>query len=792
MRHYQHCTASPHGGLPGLLEAATAIALCALPLHAHAAAAVAHWTLTDLGTLGGPFSTGYAINANGQVTGGSSTQALDPITGYSGVHAFVSRGGAMRDLGTLGGRTSVGFGINATGQVTGAADTGANASHAFLYSAGVMTDLGTLGGSSSQGSAINATGQVAGTSNTSGDTSQRAFLYRNGQMTDLGTLGGNSSFAWGINNAGQVTGYSPTAGSTSEHAFVYASGGMKDLGTLGGTQSRGYAINDAGHVTGDATLLGGASHAFLYTGGALLDLGTLGGTHSAGYGVNGDGVVTGFALTAGNTAVHAFVANRGLMTDLNTVNGIAGSGWTLEVGQAINDFGQLTGYGTDPSGRPNRAFLLTLDRTVWESTIGGSWDGKNGWSAGVAPNANTPAAIDPLRSITITGPQGVGNVKQLTIGGDANVNNGIATLSLNGGTIIVAGAAGAFTTITAKGVLTGSGTLTGAVVNLGTVNAVNLVLSGGLLNQGLVTGNGRLQTDLNNAAGSTLRIDAGQRLLLTGSAHRNSGSFDIHGGALEVTGELTNNASGRLLLNGGQLTVNSGLVNSGQVLVTFGGNTVFGNVTNSIGGQIILTGRSATTFQDAVDLQSGSELRVSAGSSVVFFGRMQQRTGAVLSGTGTKLYEGGFSVGGSPGLGIDGGGVGFGAANLYVAEIGGVTACTAACADDDALRNSSFDKYIVAGPLVLGGTLKLVSWNGFTAQAGQRFNLFDWGSTSGSFDAIDATGFALAADTVLDTSRLYVDGTVGVLAAAVPEPAGRALMLGGIGLLAAVVRRRSG
>ena len=508
-----------------------------------------------------------------------------------------------------------------------------------------------------------------------------------------------------------------------------------------------------------------------------------------GYGVNGDGVVTGFAVTTGNTAAHAFVANRGLMTDLNTVNGVAGSGWTLEAGQAINDFGQVTGYGTDPSGRPNRAFLLTLDRTMWESSTDGSWDGRNGWSAGVAPNANTPAAIDPLRSITISGPEGVGNVKQLTIGGDASGNNGIATLSLNGGTIEVAGNAGVFTTITTKGVLTGRGTLTGAVVNAGTVDAGNLVLSGGLLNQGVVTGNGRLQTDLNNAAGSSLRIDAGQRLLLTGSAHSNSGSFDIHGGELEVTGVLANSAGGRLLLNGGQLTVNSGLVNSGQMLVTFGGNTVFGNVTNSSGGQIIVSGLSATTFQDAVDLQAGSELRVSAGSSVVFFGHVQQRTGAALSGTGTKFYEGGLAVGSSPGLGTDSGGVGFGTANVYVAEIGGVTACTAACSDDEALRNSSFDKYSVAGPLVLGGTLKLVSWNGFAGQAGQRFDLFDWGSTSGRFDAIDVTGFALAADTVLDTSRLYVDGSVGVLAAAVPEPAGWVLMLGGMGLLSAAVRR---
>ncbi|WP_214279235.1 hypothetical protein, partial [Escherichia coli] len=76
--------------------------------------------------------------------------------------------------------------------------------------------------------------------------------------------------------------------------------------------------------------------------------------------------------------------------------------------------------------------------------------------------------------------------------GDATGNNGVATLALNGGTINVTGVAGQFTIITAKGVLTGDGRINGAVVNQGTVNAVNLTLVGGLVNTGTVTGNGTL------------------------------------------------------------------------------------------------------------------------------------------------------------------------------------------------------------------------------------------------------------------------------------------------------------
>jgi hypothetical protein len=157
---------------------------------------------------------------------------------------------------------------------------------------------------------------------------------------------------------------------------------------------------------------------------------------------------------------------------------------------------------------------------------------------------------------------------------------------------------------------------------------------------------------------------------------------------------------------------------------------------------------------------------------------VQQRTGALFTGTGTKFYEGGLTVGGSPGLGIDSGDVNFGAGNVFTVDIGGTTPCTADCATNEALKNSSFDKYVVAGHLGLGGTLKLSSWLGFVPQAGQSFDLLDWGSASGSFDSIDASGLLLPAGLGLDTTRLALDGSISVVA--VPEPGTWALMLAGM------------
>ena len=123
-------------------------------------------------------------------------------------------------------------------------------------------------------------------------------------VTDLGTLGGTQSGGGGINASGQVTGYSSTTGDSVIHAFLY-DGTMHDLGV---SNSYGWGINASGQVVGNF-----GNVAFLYT--------------------SGSGLV-----------------------DLNSLIDPL-SGWQLSTALAINDAGQITGWGR--IGGERHAFLLT-------------------------------------------------------------------------------------------------------------------------------------------------------------------------------------------------------------------------------------------------------------------------------------------------------------------------------------------------------------------------------------------------------------------------------------------------
>lgn len=138
-----------------------------------------------------------------------------------------------------------------------------------------------------------------------------------------------------------------------------------------------------------------------------------------------------------------------------------------------------------------------------------------------------------------------------------------------------------------------------------------------------------------------------------------------------------------------------------------------------------------------------------------------------------------YSPGASPGCNQTHGSVGLGASSTLLMEIAGTQACL------------EYDRFIVGNTLSLeGGTLRLSLLGGFEPQAGQQFDLLNWGTLSGTFFAIDESAAALAPGLAWDFSQLYVDGSVTVVAleaTAVPLPVS-AVVLGAIMLLGIKLR----
>jgi probable HAF family extracellular repeat protein len=107
-----------------------------------------HYSVTDLGTLGGSNSVPWGINDRGQVVGRSETPDIDPNSGFPVSHAFLWNQGVLRDLGTLGGQNSEAGAINSEGQVVGDADTSTVdpnnppflEHHAFLWKKGATSE----------------------------------------------------------------------------------------------------------------------------------------------------------------------------------------------------------------------------------------------------------------------------------------------------------------------------------------------------------------------------------------------------------------------------------------------------------------------------------------------------------------------------------------------------------------------------------------------------------------------------------------------------------------------------
>ena len=148
----------------------------------------ATYSITDLGNLGFQATFATAINNGGQVTGrsgtpktveGSCSLRFRPCPTHVS-NAFLWSAGTIRNLGTLGGNYSEGTAINDLGEVVGSAQT-KSGSEACLFRNGKMTGIGSF-----SPAAINESGVIAGSMSIPGEGHTDAVLWQNGKITDLG------------------------------------------------------------------------------------------------------------------------------------------------------------------------------------------------------------------------------------------------------------------------------------------------------------------------------------------------------------------------------------------------------------------------------------------------------------------------------------------------------------------------------------------------------------------------------------------------------------------------------
>ena len=236
-------------------------------------------SMTDLGTLGGNYSTAHAISGKRAVVVGNANNASNQG------RAFRWTSAGMVDLGTLGGDYSYAWGVSANGAVVGESKLANGQTRAFRWTSAGMVDLGTLGGNYSYARAVSADGSVVVGRAYDAIGLDHAFRWTSAGMVDLGTLGGPWSGAEAVSADGAVVvGYARDA-DNQLRAFRWTSAGMVDLGTLGGDYSYAWGVSENGAVVvGESKLANGQTRAFLYSHRAMLDvqdwLGSVGGVHS--------------------------------------------------------------------------------------------------------------------------------------------------------------------------------------------------------------------------------------------------------------------------------------------------------------------------------------------------------------------------------------------------------------------------------------------------------------------------------------------------------------------------------
>jgi len=235
--------------------------------------------------------------------------------------------------------------INQAGVVVGSYVARSGAAGAFLNRGKGMVPLGRIGVSSGP-AAINDKGQVLGNWVTDGGQRRGVIWYR-GHTRDIGIVPGTpGGYHTAINNAGYSVVQAPVDGITRSYLRA-PDGSYRDIGNLPAmpptTNAEG--LNNRNQITGGSgefSLPEIQFRAFTWTRGTMRDLGDIGSMPNVGNDINDRGQVTGFAsLPAAFPDRLAFIHTRGR---LQVIDGRPASVSPYSEGWRINNRGHVIGF----------------------------------------------------------------------------------------------------------------------------------------------------------------------------------------------------------------------------------------------------------------------------------------------------------------------------------------------------------------------------------------------------------------------------------------------------------------
>jgi probable HAF family extracellular repeat protein len=290
------------------------------------AEAAQRYTLTVFDT-GGLFAAPWAINNSGKVVGSvggkaaiitekgyeliatgaeydsyaraindNGTIIVESTDLYTPGSYIVKNGISTQILGPNGPNVSV-YGLNNKDQIAG----NGRGNSAFFGSIGALQQVsGNL-------LAINDAGMAVGTNG------YNAIQVTSSGTKDIGSLG-YGALAWSVNESGQVVGQSYISEFYRQAAFIYSDGKMTAINQPTWIDAIGYSINESGIVVGDASERNSTRKAWVYSNGTVSYL-------------------------------------NDLVDNLN--------GFNITYARAINDVGQIVGFGYDSQLGRGSGYVLT-------------------------------------------------------------------------------------------------------------------------------------------------------------------------------------------------------------------------------------------------------------------------------------------------------------------------------------------------------------------------------------------------------------------------------------------------